>query len=326
MANAEFGRFGSVGLHYRSQSESLRRFGSDWNFQLGESGYFLQAGADVLQSRSRPSQLFPLVGLRVRLPGRQILELNYYRESGTQLLQLRIGGALVQPVDVQRDSRGQPMLSARTSISGRLYIDTDYDGRFSSGEKAVPATEVRLDNGRAIATDGQGFYRFDNVEPGSHRLRAELATVPAGYVFAGSGEVLVAAVPGRENRIDFRVIRTGQIEGKVTFLDYGNQEDAPVESPLPDARIIATGGQDTYTELNGDFLLGDLPPGVYELRLDPESLPPGLSPKPVEVRIEVTPSSTIRGVKFRLEKPMRPVIEIQAPDQIVDLASAEKNQ
>jgi hypothetical protein len=42
-----------------------------------------------------------------------------------------------------------------------------------------------------------------------------------------------------------------------------------VEKPAPDVRIVASADLDTFSESNGYFVLGDLPPGTYRLTPDP---------------------------------------------------------
>jgi hypothetical protein len=112
-----------------------------------------------------------------------------------------------------------------------------------------------------------------------------------------AGRQTVAAVPYRENRVEFRVIRTGQVTGKVTYMDYSEDVEHPVERPLVDARILVTGDGDAYSESNGIFLIGDLPPGRYELHLDPTSLPRGYVAQPSSVTLTVT-SEGSRGRRF----------------------------
>src|SRR5207244_28125 len=142
--------------------------------------------------------------------------------------------------------------------------------------------------------------RFDNADAGAHTIRADLSGVPAGFVFAGSGEHTLAVIPNHENRQDFRVIKTGQIEGKVTYMDYSSDSENPVESAFPDARLLATGDRDTFSEGNGSFLLGDLAPGQYEVHVDPASVPKGYVSQPPSYVVQVAPGATARPPRFRL--------------------------
>lgn len=119
----------------------------------------------------------------------------------------------------------------------------------------------------------------------------------------------MAVMPYRSNRQDFRAIRTGKIQGTVTIatLDDAGQE---MVKPFPDARILATGNRDTFSESDGAFVLGDLPPGTYQLRLDPASVPGSFVCHPAMQTVEVKSGKISSDVNFRLA---RPVIVRSAP-------------
>ena len=319
LAGIDLHRAGRFDLHYQSQFHSNRRYGGDWYYKFGEHDGFLRLGVDMMRTYGGQAGLLPLVGLRLPLPHKQVLEITYLRDVSTQILQVQLGGKLITPHEILRDSRGNPRINVRTSISGTVYTDLNYNGTFDGADRGIADVQVWLDDRTMITSDARGSFRFENLEPGAHVLRAELGAVPAGFVFATPGSQTVAAVPSRENRAEFRVIRTGQITGKVTYMDYSDDADHPKEKPLADARILVTGDGDTYSEANGVFLIGDLAPGRYELHLDPTSLPRGYVPQPSSVTVTVTPGGVSRDTVFKLAIPPKPVIEIQAPDQKIEM-------
>ena len=100
----------------------------------------------------------------------------------------------------------------------------------------------------------------------------------------------------------------GRILGRVTYLDVSQGDDDAVMRPLADARIIVS-ALDTYTESNGVFIAGDLPPAVYELRVDPATIPLGYVSNPEMVRIPVNPGETVDNVRFTVAPRPRTVIE-----------------
>jgi hypothetical protein len=315
---ADLHRYGRFDMHFQSQAGNNRRFGGDWylRFGKGEDGY-LRLGMDALQIKNGSSGLLPAAGIRIPLPKHQVLELSYLRDIATQMLQVQLGGKIVQPHAIAVDSHGVPRLAVQASITGLIYIDGNYNGGFDASDRGIPEVRVWRDNQAMVLTDARGYYHFDQVEAGAHTIRAELANVPAGFVFAGASEHTLAVLPNRENRRDFAVIKTGQIEGKVTYMDYSSDSEHPVESAFPDARIVASGDRDTFSEGNGVFLFGDLPPGEYEVRLDPTSLPKGYAAQPSSYVVRVSPGATSREPRFRLVIPPKPVIVIPAPPQIL---------
>jgi len=171
----------------------------------------------------------------------------------------------------------------------------------------MPGVVLWLDRSKSATSDAQGNYRFDEVEPGAHQLQSDIAAVPADLTFAGAGEKTVNVAPYRNNTQDLRLVKTGRIAGKVTYMDY-TDIDNPVERPLPDARIVTTDRFDTFSEVDGQFLLGDLPPGEYSFHLDPATIPGNYQPKQSIVSVNLKPGESLTGIRFELVVPPKPVI------------------
>src|SRR6185437_10854256 len=68
--------------------------------------------------------------------------------------------------------------------------------------------------------------------------------------------------------------------------------------------------RDSFSEVDGRYLFGDLPPGQYQLRVDPTTLPPGMIAEPAVRTMPVKPGQTTDGADFRI---VRPVINRPAP-------------
>jgi hypothetical protein len=316
---ADCRKYGQFGFHDQVQAGMTNRFGVDWSGRLRGRDSFLRLGLDRLSSRNQKAALAPLVGFKIPLPRGQSFTLTYRADRGTQMLQFEMGGPIVRHRELARNANGVTTVVVQAPMTGRVYIDTDLDAAFDA-RVDKPARDIRvwLDN-RSVTTDGSGFYRFEQVTPGAHLLRAELNGVPAGFVFADSSDRTVAVAPYRVNSQDFRIIKTGRIAGQVLTPDYRSDPDGPLERPFPDARIV-TGDVDTFSEANGYFLLGDLPPGTYVLRPDPASIPAGYVAEPSSLVAEVRAGQTVSGIVFRLRIPPKPVIEKALPPQEVQFS------
>jgi hypothetical protein len=159
------------------------------------------------------------------------------------------------------------------------------------------------------------MFRFDEVQPGTHVIRVDLADVPADMVFADSGERRVAILPFRNNVQNFAIVRTGSLTGKVAYFDYSEHPEEPVLKPLAEARIIADSEHDTYSDLSGNMTIGSLKPGIYRLKVDPETSPEGYVAlvEPSEIRVRA--GETLRGVQIQLKPAPRPVIITDLPKQ-----------
>ena len=308
--NVNLKRLGRLGLHHELQLDAGSGFGADW------SRSFWHEKADVSVGMARQSWagqdplLTPTVALRLQLPKHQTLTFTYAAVREFRILEFQIGGPILRPRDLVRTG-GQMALEVQCWLEGRVYQDIDLDGKFTSGvDRPIPQMEVRLDDGRATVTSAAGYYRFDEVSPGTHRIRAKLAQLPANLVFAAE-DSMVAAIPYHANAVDFRALPTGRIKGRV-FLVSIDESGATVELPFADARVIVLGDRDTFSELDGGFGLGDLPPGSYQLRVDPSTVPAGYVVRPSVLTSDVKPGTTSGGADFRLT---RPVVAKAAPTE-----------
>jgi hypothetical protein len=224
-----------------------------------------------------------------------------------------------------RDSQGTARLVVFASLSGKAFLDENQDKRPDGGtERGIEGLKVWLDDESVVETDGNGNYRFDGITPGTHRIRADLSNVPAGLIFADVSERSLAIFPYRLNRQDLPIIRTAQIRGEVRIEDYSVDADEPVLRPFPDARIIASGDRDSFSEADGSFVLGDLPPQRYLLQVDPATIPEGYVAKPSSISKEVRAGETA-SVSFQLVVPPKPVLQLPGFDDRIELPALPAN-
>ena len=311
--SASMERFGRLGFHYQSQLGSNANAGMDWSRDFGKKkDSYIRAGVERQTARGQTTIFAPVISAGLPLPRGQTLTVSYMSVRGWSIFQLALGGSLLghrQMLQVD----GVGMMLVQASLSGQVYWDTNANGKFDAAvDHPLPPLQVSLDGERTTVTDASGYFRFDHVNPGTHRLRAAMDNVPARLVFADGEEHMAAVIPYRENRRDFRAVEAGQIHGRVMLVQEGFFAKEPPLNPLPDAHILTSRDRDTFTEGDGTFLLGDLVPGTYMVRLDPASVPRGLVPAPASRTVVVIPGQTVGGVEFRLA---RPVIEKQAIPQ-----------
>ena len=85
------------------------------------------------------------------------------------------------------------------SVSGYVYVDANNNGSFDPGETPIAGVKVTLldasgkPTGATAVTDSSGFYRFDNLMPGTYGVVGD----PAGRIpgRAGRGRHPAAARP-----------------------------------------------------------------------------------------------------------------------------------
>lgn len=171
--------------------------------------------------------------------------------------------------------------------------------------KVTPAL-IRATSDGVIATtttDALGNYSFSGLPNGDYQVAVtDDAIVLAGYDITSGTDVLARTINGaNEVDVDFGYIReenTGSIAGVVWVeeipegLSSGNgipddsEQDLSnvtvylclaINDPCTPAEAIAT----TRTDVNGEYIFADLPPGQYITDTEPTDIPAGFT-KPVD--------------------------------------------
>lgn len=67
-------------------------------------------------------------------------------------------------------------------LEGRVYLDINSNHNREPSEKGVPGIIVILDGIQAVRTDQSGYYRFDAVSDGPHRVTLNADALPLPWV------------------------------------------------------------------------------------------------------------------------------------------------
>ncbi len=171
-------------------------------------------------------------------------------------------------------------------ISGYVYVDANNNGVYDANEVPIAGVQLTLldangnPTGLTATTDQSGFYRFENLTPGTYCV-AEAQ--PAGYYdgldtpgTAGG----VAQNPGDEidaiplasgvnaKDYNFGELLPASISGRV-YADLNNNSSLDSGEPLlADVTIYLVDGAgnqiaSTTTDADGKYAFVDLKPGVY---------------------------------------------------------------
>jgi len=174
------------------------------------------------------------------------------------------------------------------SLSGRVFVDGDNDGKADCSEAGITKVTIQLidASGNVAATTQtgkDGSYAFANVAPGTYTIR-ELQ--PAGYV---DGKDCVGSLGGKLGNdvlsnivvcsgnngsgYNFGELKYASLEGSV-YVDSDNDGRIDCgEKGLAGITITLTGKTDagvlvtltTTTDAYGHYYFGDLAAGVYTL-------------------------------------------------------------
>lgn len=279
-----------------------------WTQGLFTDRVRLGAGVGYSRGAGSPFRAYERVSASVRLPFQQEAQISLgLLPSGTQL-SVSLRGPLLR----RREARAEASapveeLNTRSSVSGRVYQDLNLDGRYDPGADAPqPNVRVRVDGNLFATTDRDGLYRIAEASAGEHAVALDLLSVRADLTILGEPSRSVALRPGFDSVVDFRVVRTGRLTGTVWLDLDGDGKVGPGEEPLAGVRVVTDGGRDTLTDELGQYVIGDLPPGLHAVLVDAKTLPdetlaraPGAAPPALGVaQVKVTAGAETPGVNF----------------------------
>lgn len=118
----------------------------------------------------------------------------------------------------------EDLLTSRLIIAGRIAEaackpEADWSRALEDGT-GIPSVRLYMEDGRYVVTDEDGLYHFEGVEPGTHVVQVDRATLPQGYEpviceensrYAGSAlSKFVDAKGGTIWRANFYLKRNGE--------------------------------------------------------------------------------------------------------------------
>jgi len=222
---------------------------------------------------------FQRLGASVSLPRQASLQVNYYNTNQGATLLVSLRGSIFK----RRESASWANLPVSEinsfgKISGRVYLDTNLNGQFDERvDKPQAEVKVRVDGNRYAVSDANGVYELDSISAGEHSVYVDLLSVRADLTLLSEAGQNVKLQANHDSKHDFRLVRTGRLSGRVWFDADEDGESDDGETPLSDVRVVTASGRDTLTDSDGNFTIGDLPPGEHTIFLDAKTLPQKMS-------------------------------------------------
>ncbi len=206
-----------------------------------------------------------------------------------------------------------PFLVTKGRIEGRVFIDSDENGRYNAGDRPVNGAIITTQSTQ-VSTDASGHFRLPPAPPGRYALK--LSHLPPD---AALGPIVpqVDLAAGRTVWIDIPLIPVAHLKGVLFNDENKNGTFDPGEGGFAQVRIVLSGPggtTDTYTDLAGRFEFSGLIPGNYTLSVDEATLPERFAfttDKEITLKISATsaPQVNIGGYI----KPKQVVITFQPP-------------
>jgi hypothetical protein len=211
----------------------------------------------------------------IQLPRKQALQFTYVQTPNGPQIMAQLSGPLF--TSRRAEAAITAPLAEFNSLGafyGRVYQDINLNGKFDpSVDKPQANVQIRVDGSYFTTSDANGEFKIENVKSGEHTVYLDLLSVRADLTLLSGAQQAATLYPGRDSIVDFRLVRTGRIKGLVWIDSDGNGKMDEGEQPLADVRIVTGSNRDTLTDAQGEFVLGDLPPGEHVLLIDEKTLP-----------------------------------------------------
>ncbi|MEQ1924248.1 MAG: SdrD B-like domain-containing protein, partial [Pyrinomonadaceae bacterium] len=233
------------------------------------------AGAGYSYGQNSKFSAYERVTASLTLPRQTSLQVSYMNTNAGPTLLVSIKGSLLR----KRESSAflnAPLseVNSFAKVSGRVYQDVNMNGRFDAEvDKPQVDVKVQVDGNRYVVSDAAGQYSFGSVLAGDHKVSLDLLSVRADLTLLSGGEQAAALKAGSSSTVDFRLVRTGRLRGRVWLDANENGKFDDGEKPLADVRVVTASGRDTLTDADGYYIIGDLAPGEHVILIDEKTLP-----------------------------------------------------
>jgi hypothetical protein len=184
----------------------------------------------------------------------------------------------------------------RGTIQGAVFRDDEARGEYAPGAATVAGVEVILDGVRTTRTDGSGWFRFEDVPYGRHRVEARYVSgQPTFFTTPSPADVETGAF------VHFGIGMTRSSIRGVIRTDAGDG--------LPGV-VLRIAGADRQLSVsttdNGTFVAEGLTSGSYTVAIDAGSVPAGYPVDSLEPQLVVVKDTQPGRATFVL-RPYRSV-------------------
>ncbi len=156
-----------------------------------------------------------------------------------------------------------------------VYRDLNGNGRYDPGDPGIPKVRVYVVNGRAAFTDDKGYALIEKVVPGERKAKVDLTRMPIDLYVRGPSVKTVTVEPLGTAAVDFPMVKTGSIRGRV-YIDKNKngKYDKFIDEPMPNVRVyLSPELKDTLTFSDGSYAFDYTYPGTYDVCMDMQSAP-----------------------------------------------------
>jgi hypothetical protein len=207
-------------------------------------------------------------GIALRLPfGEIALTSDYVTQSREWRGGLRIAFGSIFDPGRRRYVATPPGPSTSASAAIMAFVDADADGQFGEGDE--PVTGVSIGGGRVVSTTdahGRALVTGLGISP-TGRLQVDTGEVDQLFLVTPPATIEFAPRPGQSLYIPYAMTPSGEVFARIFLRRDGDQTGlAAVRMRLTSKRLPPL---TAMTEFDGSVVFSNVPPGTYQLEMDP---------------------------------------------------------
>ena len=195
-------------------------------------------------------------------------------------------------------------LSSQSTLSARIFFDSNKNGRFDKGDSPLENVEVETtQNRRRATTNYQGIAVLTSLPSYQQTdLEIDLSQQEDVYLIRADEGVSIAPRPGSVQTIDIPVVQSLEIEGYVQELQQNGSLANKARVPVLLKDSSGTVIKQVTSEFDGYFLITEIIPKRYKLEIDPTYLRNFNYQQGTSIEVEGNESGVLANQKLILRK------------------------
>lgn len=164
---------------------------------------------------------------------------------------------------------------ATASASARVFLDNNGNKTFDEGDETIPGAKLRISAGKSPErSDDNGHIHLTDLPTNQElSVRLQEGSLEDPYWLPIVPAYKMRLRPGQAYHFEFPLAQSAEIDGTVWLLDEKATEPKPASNVMveligEDGEIVKS-GRSSY---DGFYLLDQIIPGEYTLRISPQQL------------------------------------------------------
>ncbi len=211
-------------------------------------------------------------GLSMDLGGRMRSSTDFRGSSGNYSARQAVRGSIGFDDNTRYLQATDRQQVGRAAASVVMFIDNNNSGTFDEGDEILPHAAVRLDRSANARVGRDGVVRLTQLQSYyRYNLEINRNAIPHPLLVPAVDKFSFVADPNQYKRIEIPFYRSGVIDGSVSVR---RGEETEGQGGM---RLLMTGLDNEFSETirtfyGGGFYAMDIPPGRYQLEVDPAQL------------------------------------------------------